>query len=519
MRNLNTNPINISIDKNYDSDFCGTIPLHLVNLIQPHGLLLVLDKAELRIVQASENLSQLFSLPVDDFLEQPLAAYLPANQFTDIQDKINRQNSQDKIPFSLTFSVNNKAVSFTALVHPKEEYILIELEENLPSAPENSFVGLYQQIKYITSLLKQASSTAAAAHITVTEIKRITGFDKVMVYQFDPQWNGIVIAQAKEPDMDDYMGLRFPASDVPKQARDLYFRNAYRLIPTRSYQPVGLIPVINPLTMRFTDLSDCNLRSVATVHLEYLRNMNVMASMSLPIIFDDKLWGLISCHHKTPLNPSYELRSSLELLAGIVSAQIAAKEKENAMTLRVQLQEVYANLLEQMYNQPSFTEGLLTGETNLLALLNLTGAAIVYDGAINTLGQTPGEQEIKELIYWLRRHELNKLYVTNTLPTAYARSQEYKEIASGLLALPINHEQGEYILGFRPEVLQTIEWGGNPNQAIQIEPDGKSYHPRNSFATYQETVKQTSLPWATEEIEVANALRSAVLEKIIKENY
>ncbi|GEO06238.1 hypothetical protein AAE02nite_39020 [Adhaeribacter aerolatus] len=519
MRNPNSNPINITIEKNYDSDFCGSIPLHLVNLIQPHGLLLVLDKTDLRVVQASENVSRQFAVPIEDILEIPFAAFLPAAQFEDFQLKIHRQSSQEKIPFSLDFTANGRSTAFTALVHPKEEYILIELEEHAPTTPENSFIGLYQQIKYITSLLKQTTDTAETAHLTATELKRLTNFDRVLVYQFDPQWNGIVIGQAKEPDMDDYMDLRFPASDVPKQARDLYFRNPYRLIPSRSYQPVGLIPVINPLTMRFTDLSDCNLRSVATVHLEYLRNLNVMTSMSLPLIIDDKLWGLISCHNKTPLNPSYELRSALELLSGIISAQLAAKEKEAAMTLRVHLQRIYANLLEQMYNQPSFTEGLLSGETSLLELLHLSGAAVVYDGGITVIGDTPNEQEIKELTYWLRRHESNKLYITNTLPSVYARSQEYKAIASGLIALSINPDQGEYILGFRPEVLQTIAWGGNPNQAIQMEPDGKAYHPRNSFATYQEIVKDTSLPWIPQEVEAAEALRSAVLEKIIKENY
>lgn len=519
MRNTSTNPINVTPAKNYDSDFCGSIPLHLVNLIQPHGMLLVLDKEQLTIVQASENVKDYLTISADELLEQSLSAFLPPHQFADIQTKINTYNSQEKLPFSLTFSINDVEVAVTALVHPREEYILVELEVTAPAAPENSFIGLYQQIKYITTLLKQTSTTAETAHLIAAEMKKLTHFDRVLVYQFDPQWNGKVIGQAREPEMDDYMNLRFPASDVPKQARDLYFRNPYRLIPTRSYEPVGLVPVINPITMRFTDLSDCNLRSVATVHLEYLNNLKVMASMSLPIIIEDELWGLISCHNKAPKNPSYELRSALELLSGIVSAQLAAKEKEAAMSLRVQLQGVYAKLVEQIYQHDRFTDGLLSGDTSLQELLNLGGVAVVYDGSIRKSGTTPNDQEIKELIFWLRRNNLNKLYAIDSLPSVYARSEDYQDLASGLIALSINPDQGEYILGFRPEVLQTIEWGGNPNQAIQMEPDGKTYHPRNSFATYQETVKNTSLPWAPEEVDAAEALRSVVLEKIIKENY
>jgi len=516
---MNIPSVDVTPGKNYDSEFCGSIPLHLVNLIQPHGVLLVLDRPELQIRQASENINQYFSVGAEELLEQPLSAYLPPQQFADIQAKIKEQNSPNKIPFSLTFKVKDKEVALTALVHPKKDYIIIELEESTSPVPENSFIGLYQQIKYITSLLKQTNSTAEAAQVTAQELKRFTDFDRVLIYQFDPHWNGKVIAQAKEPDMDDYLDLHFPASDVPKQARDLYFRNPYRLIPTRVYQPVGLVPVVNPLSQRFTDLSDCNLRAVAAVHLEYLRNLNIMASMSLPLIIDDKLWGLISCHHKTPKNPSYEVRSALELLSGILSAQLAAKEKEAAMLVRVQLRSIHAKLLEQLYSYESFSEGLLAGETGINDLLNLSGVAVIYDGGIRTGGTTPSEQEIKELTFWLRRNKINKVYATDHLPSDYTRSQEYKDTASGLIALSVNPEQGEYILGFRPEALQTIAWGGNPNQAIQMEPDGKTYHPRHSFATYQEVVKHTSLPWGPEELEVAEALRSAVLEKIVKENY
>lgn len=511
-------PINIPIDKDYDSEFCGSIPLHLVNLIQPHGVLLVLDKAELRIRQASENVSQHLLTSVEDLLEKPFSDFLPGWQYEDLLTKINSQNSQEKIPFSLTLLVQGKEHNFTALVHPEQEYVLVELEE-IETSSEKSFIGMYQHIKYITMLLKQANTIAETAQMAADELKKYTNFDRVLMYQFDPQWNGIVIAQAREADMDDYMDLRFPASDVPKQARDLYFRNPYRLIPTRDYTPVRLIPIINPITQRFTDLSDCNLRSVASVHLEYLANLKIMASMSLPLIVDNKLWGLVSCHNKTPKNPSYEQRSGMELLAGIISAQLSSKEREKTILLRSQLRSIHAHLLEQLYNSQSFVEGVLNGSTTIHDLLSLTGAAVLYEGNIWTTGSTPGNQELRELASWLRRNRKEKVIHTASLPHEYVHSKTYKDTASGLIALPINPEHGEYILGFRPEVLQTVSWGGDPNKAIQMEEDGKTYHPRNSFATYKETVKYTSLPWQEEEIDAAGALRSAVLEKIIKDQY
>ncbi|QHL85964.1 GAF domain-containing protein [Nibribacter ruber] len=512
-------PIGITLEKNYDSEFCGSIPLHLVNLIQPHGVLFTLSPEDLRIAQVSENAEQFLSLPVQALLGQSIEQFLPQAQLHELQSKMAPQGYQEKIPFHLTFTIQGRELPFTALVHQKQDYVLIELEENPVPAPQNSFMALYQQIKYITSLLKQAPTTQAVSQILVEEMKKLTGFDRILLYQFDPQWNGIVISQAKQEDMDDYLGLRFPASDVPKQARDLYFSNPYRLIPTRDYTPVRMNPVINPLTHKFTDLSECNLRSVATVHLEYLTNLRVQASMSLPIIIDNQLWGLVSCHHKTPKNPSYELRSAMELLSSIVSAQIAAKEKERAIELRSQLRDLHAQLLEQLYTSDSFAEGLLNGQPSLLQLLNISGAAVLYEGSIWTTGAVPSSQNLKELVYWLKRQRQERTYATDTLPLQYARSQEYKDVASGLVVLPINAEEGEYILGFRPEVIQTIAWGGDPNQAIQMEPDGKKYHPRNSFATYQETVKHTSMPWLPEELEAAEFLRGAILEKIIKEKY
>jgi light-regulated signal transduction histidine kinase (bacteriophytochrome) len=510
--------INYTAEKNYDSEFCGSIPLHLVNLIQPHGLLLVIDSKQLHIRQVSENASnQLLTAP-EDLLDQPLSQFIPEAQFRDLQEKLGNQQNQEKIPFTLTFHTPQQERLFIALIHPEPDYVLIELEEGKEQSG-NSFISIFQQIKYITSLLKQSPTTAGIAQVAAEELKRFTGFDRVLVYQFDQQWNGTVVGQAKEEDMSDFMGLRFPASDVPRQARELYLKNPYRLIPTRDYTPARLLPVINPITQRFTDLSDCNLRSVAGVHLEYLANMGIMASMSLPIIVENRLRGLISCHHKSPKNPDYETRTAMELLSTIISGQVAAKEKETAILKRAELSNVHAQLLEQVYKSSSFIDGLLQGKTNLMKLLSLTGVAVAYEGELQVQGKVPDMRKLKELTSWLRRNNSERIFVTNSLPHLYPNSKDYKDLASGLIAIPINTEQGEYILGFREEVLQTVNWGGNPDQAIQIEPDGKHYHPRNSFAIYQQTVRLSSLPWQEEEVVAAEALRSAVLEKIIREKY
>ncbi|WP_224744047.1 GAF domain-containing protein [Pontibacter aquaedesilientis] len=516
MNNL-TNNNGIGVDKNYDSDFCGSIPLHLINLTQPHGMLLVLD-SELRIRQISENAADHLGIPAEEFLEKPLAEYVNEAQYEELLAKLELRNQGEKIPFTLSFHTSGEEKQFTALIHTEPAYLLIELEEGA-NYQSHTITEFFQQIKYATSRLKQTESVESIARVAAEEIKRFTDFDKVLIYQFDKQWNGTVIGQAKEDDMSDFMGLRFPASDIPKQARELYFKSPYRLIPTRDYTPVRLLPVINPLTQRFTDLSDCNLRSVAGVHLEYMANMGIMASMSLPIIIENKLWGIISCHHKTAKNPDFEERNAMELLSSIISSQLAAKERENVISLQLTLRSKHATLLEQLYNSNSFVDGLFHGETNLQELLSLTGAAVSYDGEIKTMGNTPPIQKVKELVSWLRRNSTEQIFYTHHLPHLYPNSKDYKNEASGLIAIPLNTEQGEFILGFREETLQTVNWGGNPDQAIQLEPDGKKYHPRNSFALYQETVKFTSIPWLEEEVAAAETLQNAVMGKIIREKF
>lgn len=237
--------------------------------------------------------------------------------------------------------------------------------------------------------------------------------------------------------------------------------------------------------------------------------------MSTAIIINNQLWGLISCHHKQALYPNYEMRSAFELLANIISVQISAKESERDLSYKSQLNIINARLIEQMYGSRDFLKGLLVKSPTVMNLFAATGAAIYYEGELHVIGTTPKTEQIKELIKWLQIQKIEKVFATDSLPRTFSKSQEYAGIASGLIALPVSYRKGEYILGFRAEVIQTVEWGGNPNERIQFEPDGKTYHPRNSFVTWKETVKYTSLPWASQEIEAAESLRTSILERIL----
>jgi two-component system, chemotaxis family, sensor kinase Cph1 len=503
--------------KNYDSEFCGSIPLHLVNLIQPHGVLLVTDKALHNIVQVSENCSQVLGVPATELLNQPLANYIAPSSMDELTSKAKTWQAKERIPLHLHLITPAGNINSSATLFLKEEYVMLEIEIRPQEEQANTFLELYQEVKYIMSVLKEASNIGEIGQIAVTEIKRLSGFDRVMLYQFDKEWNGTVIAEAREEDMEPYLHLRFPASDVPKPARDLYLRTPYRLIPDRNFTPARLIPVLNPITKAFTDLSDCTLRSVPPVHVEYLKNMHVTASMSTPVIIHSKLWGLISCHHKTPKFPSYEIRAAFELIANVIATQVMSGEKEVYLQNKSQADRIHARLLEKMYASKNIIAGLVNTSPNLLDLLEANGIAMMYEGELKTSGETPTSEQIKQIISWLQIQRVEKIFATDTLPRVFAGSSEYASKSSGLLVIPVSYRKGNFILAFRPEVIQTVEWGGNPNERIQFEADGSTYHPRNSFAIWQETVKHTSVPWDNYVLETAENLRTSLLERIISE--
>jgi light-regulated signal transduction histidine kinase (bacteriophytochrome) len=500
---------------NYEAEFCGKVPLNQTNLIQPHGVLLIVDSNDFRIIQLSENAGDIFGTNFKDVVSKSLLDFIDKSQVEKFKERFQTKNGS-KLPFILSFSTGDYLSSIQASDH----LLIIEIEKEKRSITNtNSFLDIYQELKYAMTAVEAAKTTTEACETAAKELKRISGFDKVMIYQFDADWNGDVIAEEKEERMDAYLGLKFPASDVPKQARDLYKKTPYRLIPNVDYSPVRLYPVINPSTNAFTDLSSSNLRSVAGVHLEYLKNMGVAASMSTRILMDDQLWGLIACHHRDAKYLSFEMCSVFELLSNVISAKISAVQKQDVFAYRSTMQNLYAELLEDVYKEENLHGSFENKKDELLKLLSADGVAFVNNHQIICFGQTPDEADVTEVVLWLQSSGTNVIYHNPNLSSVFEPSEKYAEIASGILVLPIQPERGNYILAFRPEAMQKVNWGGNPNEAVQFEADGKKYHPRNSFSQWQQTVKQTSIPWKAEEIEVAQNFRNFVVEFTLNKLY
>lgn len=493
--------------KTFDSDFCGSVPLNQINVIQSYGYMLVLDKRNLTIVQASENMAQLLDQQVGDIVNKHISAYVPDQDIEKLVSRFDVQQA-NKLPQKLTVG----GQSMRAITHLKADYYLLELER-IQEDSERAFSDVFEEIKYIIASIESAKSVEDVARLTVSKIKNVSGFDGVMLYQFDADWNGTVIAEEKEPGMENYLGHKFPASDIPKQARNLYLSNPYRLIPDRDYRPVRLYPIINPATKAFIDLSDCNLRGVAAVHLEYLKNMDVQASMSIRIMKDGQLWGLVACHHRTPHYLSFELCSILEMLSSVISNKIATVIDSKAYELKTSLHDRLAVLTERLYRKGDLVSILLDQENfNVLDLLGAQGAAITLNGKLQTLGKVPEDSFIEDLTFWLQSRASSNSYHTASLAAEFEEADAHAETSSGVLAIPIDPDNGGFLICFRPEMVDIVKWGGNPNEAIQFEADGKNYHPRHSFGLWLETVRQTATPWQDEHLELAAHLRNLIHE-------
>jgi chemotaxis family two-component system sensor kinase Cph1 len=498
--------------QNYDSKFCGSLPISFVNQIQDYGFLLVCDP-DLVVLQASDNTEIFTGISYLTFPDKNLQGLLTRESFVTLQDKL-LDKSQQRFTFKAIFTDTTQP--FLSLVHVKEEYILLEFEP-VNDGQVKGFREIYQSIHEASGKIQQSQELNEALSTAVDELKVFSGFDKVMIYKFDEDWNGHVLAEAMEPGMESYFGITFPASDIPKQARELYLKNPYRLIPDIEYEPSKLYPVINPLSSGFVDLSDCNLRGVIKVHLEYLSNMQVKSSMSTRILKDNKLWGLIACHHRERKFLNYDGCSVFEMFSSIISTRLSAIEIQQNLNKTQERVAVMNSIIEDVYSHSMLINAIDSSADDIMQLLDCTGLAHVSESKIKCYGACPAVVSIHELIIWLQMKEFNTLFSTVSLSEAYEDASAIASLASGLLAFPVIPAKGEYILCFRAEILQRIDWGGNPNEAIQFNDDMKTYHPRYSFEVWKEEIKNTSQPFQEYEINFAKELQRVFIESRLKE--
>ena len=496
---------------------CEREAIHIPGAIQPHGVLLVLKEPELIILQSSKNTQELLGIDYNEIINHKLNKIIDESQVEKIKYILNNQEQTDIAnPINLLVKTPKKGEIFwDGIIHRRDGFLILELEQKYYQDSNISFFSFYYLVRNSTYKLQSASNFKELIKFVVNEIRKITEFDRVMVYKFHDDMSGEVIAEDKQKDLESFLGLHYPATDIPIQARKLYTLNWLRLIPDINYQPVEIFPQDNPITNQPLDLSFSVLRSVSPLHVEYIQNMGVRGTLCISLIKEQKLWGLIACHHYSPKFVSYEVRKACEFIGQVMSVELVYKEKNDTSYYYLQqLQRLKKNIIESMTNSKNFLRGLVKEENILLNLVNAQGGIVCWGDNCTLVGQTPTAKDVKKLVSWLKTNVVDEeVFYTDSLAKIYPESEEFKDTVSGLLVITINLSQKSYqVAWFRPEVIHTVNWAGNPHQKVEIDRDGElRMSPRKSFEQWKETVKLKSQPWQQQEINVALELRSAIM--------
>ncbi len=508
------------VNQTVNSTNCDREPIHIPDYIQPHGVLFVLRESDLTIVRVSANTASWLGRAPADFLNQPVSSLLSEVEIHALRQCLTGEFEYVS-PLLVNLQMPNGKICTHGVVHRVGDSIVLEIElGDAESHRENvTYFDFYRQVKAPIDGLHHGGTFTELCNRLVESVQHLTGFDRVMIYRFDPSGDGDVIAEARHPNMEPYLGLRYPASDIPQQARHLYTLNRLRLIPDATYTPVELVPPIDPMTQAPLDMSWSVLRSISPMHIEYLQNMGVRASMSISLMRDGQLWGLIACHHREPKLIPYFLRTVCEFIGRVAAFELTAKADLQDRDYQIEIDALKVSFFESISQQTDVLTALTQSPTDLLNLVGATGVAISIQGEFTLLGTTPSTEHLNSLLDRLApRLQAEGVVQTICLTQEYPEALDYSDVASGLLAMMVSRAQEFYILWFRPEVNQTMTWGGNPHDKVEsIDEDGEIHlSPRKSFSAWQETVQNTALPWKPTESAAAIELQSAIINVALR---
>jgi two-component system, chemotaxis family, sensor kinase Cph1 len=501
--------------KNVDLSNCDREQIQFAGAVLPHGVLLVLREPEFTIAQVSQNTFQAFGIAPDSLLGKNLNALLDARQVISIIETL--QSDPLPGPPSRIATVPVNGVEWNVLAHRYDQVVFLEFEP-ASGRDDSDTLDLYSELRPAIARLQNARSSQEFLDLAVNQIRGFTGFDRVLAYKFLADNSGVVRAESVIPGLISYLGQHFPASDIPLPARRMFSLSWVRHQPDIGYVPVPVIPDLNPITGRALDMSLSVLRSVSAMYTGYLKNMGTQSTMVLTLMKAGQPWGLISClHHSAPKFVPYEVRAACELLANMASLLISEKEELEFSGYKLYLHNTQNLLIESMSAREEFTKVLLDGKPNMLAFVQAGGAAVVTGDKISLLGNTPTTEQVRSLVEWLSSAERNEIFATNSLSSLFPRAESFRDSASGVLAVRFAATKKDYLLWFRPEVLQTVKWAGDPSKPVDFSSDGERLLPRTSFALWIETVKLKSEPWLDLEIRAAREFRIAILEIIMRQ--
>ncbi len=487
---------------------CDREPIHIPGQVQPHGFLLAVDRATLRIVQTSDNVAHYLGRDV-------LGAKL--DQLTTNMASILRAFEREHAPMHAFCGTLAEQGPFDVIAHADGALGIVEAEpaqRGDVQAPD--FYSFASQT--VSRLASLPATTRDHCQTLADTIRDLTGYDRVMIYRFAEDWSGHVWAESMVQDkgLSSYLDLHYPASDIPAQARALFLKNSVRMLADAAYVPARIVPEFSPITHAPLDMSHAFLRGASQMYTEYLCNMGVTASLTLALSDRDKLWGLVACHHYSPRVVSHGVRLVCDLLSRVASLQIVDKLHADAAAYRARIAASHSALIEAFANGGDPALALSQAPGVVKALVECQGVAIVHHGKVNSEGLVPLDQHVARIAAKLVGTRRNEVVATDNLLELYPEAAAFPEAACGLLAMPIPGVLGDYLMWFRPEITRTVKWAGDPRKPVSLGPMGDRLTPRKSFELWTETVRGRSEPWTKDEVQAAEQLRSSATELLVR---
>ncbi len=493
---------------------CERELIHLAASVQPHGVLLTLSGDELRVVQTSANLTRLLGRAPESVLGSTLDVL--GDDLVDVV-RAASPRADELAPLSFHLDVRGDVVAFEGTVHRSGRWTILEFE---PKDREHAVVEplsvpediLVESIRLGVERISSATSLQSLADATVSIVREVTGYDRVMLYRFDPDGHGKVIGEERDPRLDSFLGHQYPASDIPQRARQLYLRNRLRLLADVYYEPSPLVPRMPPGESADLDMSMCYLRSMSPLHLQYLQNMGVTATLVASIVRDG-LWGLIACHHYSPRNLVASVRSAVDLIAEVVATRLSAIESYARARVAIQVRRLEQRLVEATSTDGDWRLALFRNPKTLLQPVDATGAAISYDDEILTTGEVPSTPELRALLEWIETRTVDGLFSCSSISRENPELRPLTPTASGVLAVELSSARPSFLLWFRKEQLHSVTWAGDPSKPM-IGDDPMDLSPRRSFAAWSELVRGTAVLWSPSEIALARAFGASLVQII-----
>ncbi|MCU1407087.1 MAG: hypothetical protein JWQ43_3390 [Glaciihabitans sp.] len=482
-------------------ELCSVEPIRTPGAVQPHGALIAFDGDTSQIIYVSENTADILGTPALELLETDISALVGEDTVAQVRQAL---TGRDSLANPLVVVVGGRR--FDAIVHRVGTLVIIEFEPSIVAPDYQSAPAIYAAIRRLIGETTIDGLWAAAAR----ELHNLTQFDRVMVYHFHPDGHGEIVAEEAAEGMEPYLGLHYPASDIPSQARELYLTKLSRMIVSTAHDGAALLSVAGEDATAL-DLSHAELRSVSPTHLQFMRNMGQASTMSLSIVHDGKLIGMITCAHRTPHTIPYLLRQGLEILASQIALQLNSMRQIDALTYQMQQRALRTRLVAQLGRGEDIAEALFKDELTVLDLIPAAGATIRLAGVVTSIGRAAPQHEILELVAKTQETFGTPALVSDTLASDYPHLATLVPSVSGVLMVPLGGE-GDFLAWFRPEIATTVNWLGDQRASNRATP----LSPRDSFSSWSQSVTGQADPWGeaqSEAIELARDLDGVMLRR------